>query len=167
VVLGREIIGLNDSKQVSEAERERLFDEIRCGPHSVSVTIIGADVIDARGIQAANYAAMAGAAAGLWPAPDLLLVDGFPIRGCAITQTAIVKGDGRSVSIAAASIVAKVTRDHIMVNLGREYPHYGFERHKGYATREHLAALERYGPCPAHRKSFAPIATRADSGLLC
>lgn len=167
VVLGEAVIGLNDSKQLSEGERERLYEELQHGPHRVSVAIIGVDVIDTNGIQPANYAAMAQAAAGLTPSPDMLLVDGFAIRGCAIPQTPIVKGDRRSVSIAAASIVAKVTRDRIMVHLGREYPHYGFERHKGYATPEHLAALERYGPCPVHRKSFAPIATRADAGLLC
>lgn len=158
VVLGEPIDGLNDSKQLSEGRRETLFAELERGPHVIGVAIIDPGRIDSVGIQAANYAAMAEAAAALVPPPDFLLVDGFAIRGCEIPQKRIIKGDARSLSIAAASIVAKVTRDRLMVSLHEAYPKYGFDRHKGYGTRAHLDALERNGPCPAHRRSFAPLA---------
>jgi len=113
--------------------------------------------IDRRGLQWANYAAMAGAAARLNPPADFLLVDGFTIHGCVTPQKRIIKGDSRSLSIAAASIIAKVTRDRIMEDLDQRFPGYGFAQHKGYGTREHAEALDRLGPSPAHRMSFAPL----------
>jgi len=99
---------------------------------------------------------MAEALAQLEPRPEHVLVDGLPVKSLAYPQTALVKGDARSYSIAAASIVAKVTRDRVMLEFDRRYPEYGFARHKGYGTPEHLAALARHGPCPIHRRSFAP-----------
>jgi ribonuclease HII len=103
---------------------------------------------------------MARALAQLNPAPDYALVDGLPVRGLPVPHRAIVGGDAACWSIAAASVVAKVTRDRLMATLGTEYPAYGFERHKGYGTAAHLAALQRHGPCPIHRRSFAPVAQR-------
>ena len=122
--------------------------------------------IDHWGIQSANYSAMVQAARALAPAPDFLLVDGFSIPGAPVPQLRLVKGDQRSLSIAAASIVAKVVRDRIMMELDQRYPEYGFGKHKGYGTAEHLAAVRRYGACPAHRKSFAPIAEAPETGQL-
>ena len=118
------------------------------------------------GIQSANYAAMARAAAAVNPPPDFLLVDGFAIRGCPLPQKRLVKGDRRSLSVAAASIVAKVTRDRIMRRLDTQYPGYGFARHKGYGTRDHLEAIRRLGPCPIHRRSFGPLANAPATGRL-
>lgn len=166
VVLAEPIAGLNDSKQLTPAQREDFFEQLHEGGHAIGVGIIEAAEIDRHGIQAANYAAMAQAAAAIVPPPDFLLVDGFVIRGCAWPQKAIVKGDSRSFSIAAASIIAKVTRDRIMDALDEQYPDYGFVRHKGYATAEHLEALRRLGPCPVHRLSFAPLCQPAVQGDL-
>ena len=163
VILAHPVPGVDDSKRLSAARREELYDVLMSGPHAVCVEVVGHDTIDSDGIQSANYRAMAGALEGLDPPPDFALVDGFTIRGCATPQLRIVKGDQRSQSIAAASIVAKVTRDRIMCELDSEFPEYGFARHKGYGTREHLAALETHGPCRVHRKSFAPIAARVDT----
>jgi ribonuclease HII len=134
-----------------------LFAELMTGAHAVGCAVVDAAEIDRHGIQCANYGAMLAAVEKLSPAPDFLLVDGFAIRGCALPQLRIVKGDRRSQSIAAASIVAKVTRDRIMCELDRAYPGYGFARHKGYATGEHLAALRARGPCAIHRRTFAPL----------
>ena len=158
VVLSGSIHGLNDSKLLTEARREVLFQTLQEGLHAIGIGVITASEIDRLGIQQANYLAMAKAAAALDPPPDFLLVDGFAIKGCDIPQKPIVKGDRRSFSIAAASIVAKVTRDRMMKDLDNEYPGYGFAKHKGYGTPGHLEALQRLGPCPFHRKSFAPIA---------
>lgn len=166
VVLGEQVDGLNDSKLLTPSQRERFFEVLASGPHAIGVHIVSAADIDAQGIQSANYAAMAGAAEGIEPPPDFLLVDGFAIRGCPLPQKAVVKGDRRSFSIAAASIVAKVTRDRIMEELDAVHPDYGFAAHKGYGTRAHLEALRRYGPCSAHRKSFAPIAQSLETASL-
>lgn len=166
VVLAERVEGVNDSKQLTGTQREYLYGVLTEGPHGIGVAIIDADTIDRHGIQSANYAAMAQAAAALFPAPDFLLVDGFMIRGCPLPQKSIVKGDSRSASIAAASIVAKVTRDRIMNELDEQYPEYGFARHKGYGTREHLEVLARLGPCPFHRKSFAPLSEALAPGML-
>lgn len=166
VVLGGAVDGLNDSKQLSPDERERLYASLHDGPHAIGVGVVQAGEIDRKGIQAANYAAMMQAVTMLSPPPQFLLVDGFAIRGCPLPQRAVVKGDSRSLCIAAASIVAKVTRDRMMLELDREYPHYGFAAHKGYGTRSHLDALGRHGPCPAHRRSFAPISQAPATGPL-
>ncbi len=158
--------GLDDSKRLSPRQREDLFARLQEDGHSIGIAVVDAVIIDRNGIQSANYAAMAQAVADLSPPPGFLLVDGFTIHGCSLPQKRLVKGDRRSQSIAAASIVAKVTRDWIMDEFDRRYPEYGFAKHKGYATRDHLDAVERLGPCPAHRKSFAPIARSLETGHL-
>lgn len=166
VVLAEPIEALNDSKQLTETVREELFAGLQGGDHAIGVSVIDPADIDANGIQWANYAAMARAIEALEPAADFALVDGFAIEGCDRPQSKIIKGDARSMSIAAGSIIAKVTRDRILCELDRMYPEYGFAKHKGYATRTHLDAIERWGPCPAHRMSFAPIARQAQTSEL-
>ena len=166
VVLGGEVAKLNDSKQVAPELREEIYEVLVAGPHAIGVAIIEADFIDREGIQCANYAAMAQAAGKIEPAPDFLLVDGFRIQGCPLPQKPLIKGDSRSASIAAASIMAKVTRDRIMEEYDRLYPGYGFAINKGYATKEHIEALECLGPCPIHRRSFSPVSPSATTGML-
>ena len=161
VVLGEPVPGLNDSKQLKASERERLFDLLHQPGHDIAVGVAQAETIDFQGIQSANYHAMELAVQELDPAPDCVLVDGFVLPSCPIRQVRIRGGDRLSMSIAAASIVAKVTRDRLMVELDETYPGYGFARNKGYPTAEHVAALRAMGPCPAHRRSFAPVAEAA------
>ena len=166
VVLNHPVPGLDDSKRLTAEQREDLFIRLHGEGHAVGKAIIAPEEIDQRGIQVANYGAMAQAVRMLEPAPDFLLVDGFAIPGCAIPQKPLVKGDQRSQSIAAASIVAKVVRDRIMTELDKQFPEYGFAFNKGYGTAEHLEALRRHGPCAVHRKSFAPIARPTETGSL-
>jgi ribonuclease HII len=166
VVLHGPLDGLDDSKRLTERRRERLFAELEDGPHEIGVAILEAEAIDLMGIQPANYRVMAEAARALPTPPEFLLVDGFAIRGTDLPQKRIVKGDQRSHSIAAASIIAKVTRDRIMRQLAEKFPGYGFEKHKGYGTRAHIEALDRLGPCPVHRKSFAPISRSLETAPL-
>lgn len=149
-----EILFLNDSKKLSEKKREELYLEIQEKAVSWSVGIVGPDVIDEINILQATYEAMRRALAGLSVTPGLLLNDAVTIPGVDVMQIPIVKGDAKSVSIAAASIMAKVTRDHMMAEYDRLYPEYGFARHKGYGTAAHIAALKEHGPCPIHRRSF-------------
>ncbi|MCI0745075.1 MAG: ribonuclease HII [Verrucomicrobia subdivision 3 bacterium] len=150
--------GLNDSKQLTPEQREHFYQiitthrEIRFGIGSVEV-----ELIDQINILEAAHRAMNLALAQLTPAPQHVLVDGRRVKSLCFPHTPLVKGDARSYSIAAASVLAKVTRDRMMVELDKMYPHYGFAEHKGYSTPGHLAALETYGPCPAHRRSFAPF----------
>ncbi len=154
-------IGLNDSKKLTEKTRERLFDEI-CAHHAVAIALGSVARIDATDIRAATLDAMRRAVNGLATAPDHVLVDGIdvpPRLPC--PGTAVTGGDGRSISIAAASIVAKVLRDRLMALAAAEHPGYGFERHKGYGVAAHMAALDRLGPSPLHRRSFAPVARAA------
>jgi ribonuclease HII len=154
---GRTPKGVDDSKRLGAAERERLYDLILAKAH-VSVAIASRARIDRMNILRASLWAMSRALAGLPCRPDHVLVDGRDLpTGLACPGEAIIGGDGLSVSIAAASIVAKVTRDRLMGAMGRAYPDYGFERHMGYGTALHLDALGRYGPCPHHRRSFAPV----------
>jgi len=166
VILGEAVDGLNDSKLLDGSQREFLFEQLIEGPHRIGVGTVSHDTIDRRGLQWANYAAMATAVSELAPPPSFLLVDGFQIHGCPVPQKPVVKGDRRSLSIAAASIIAKVTRDRIMVDMAGRYPDYGFEQHKGYATAAHLEAIRKHGPCPIHRRSFAPLGSRLESGDL-
>lgn len=151
--------GLNDSKKLKAARREELY-EIICATAQVSIAFAPPARIDATNIREATLWALARACEGLPRAPRLLLVDGrdVPKVGCA--SRAIIGGDGLVASIAAASIVAKVTRDRLMVELGRAHPGYGFESHMGYGTAQHSAALENLGVCRHHRRSFAPIRER-------
>ena len=166
VVLLGDVPDVDDSKRLTPQQRDRLFEALQAGEHAIGVAVIESTVIDRYGIQTANYGVMAQAVAAILPAPDFLLVDGFAIKGCATPQCPIVKGDRLSASIAAASIVAKVTRDRIMDALDAQYPGYGFLEHKGYATAAHLDALRRLGPTPVHRMSFAPLATPVSTGDL-
>jgi ribonuclease HII len=150
--------GVNDSKQLSPARREALFEQITRFALAYGIGLEPAEVIDEIGIMAATKRAMVTAVAQLNPAAQHLLIDG-PIRlqSISLPQKAIIRGDSLSLSIAAASILAKVTRDRIMVELDGRFPHYGFAQHKGYGTAQHLIALQRFGPCHLHRYSFAPI----------
>jgi ribonuclease HII len=154
---GRLPKGVDDSKRLTPAERERLYEIILARAH-VSVAVASRARIDRMNILRASLWAMSRALAGLSCRPDHVLVDGrdLPPR-LTCPGEAIIGGDGLSVTIAAASIVAKVTRDRLMGAMGRAYPDYGFERHMGYGTALHLAALGRHGPCPHHRRSFEPV----------
>ena len=148
--------GLDDSKTLAPARREALFDAIR-QTSRVGIAIADVARIDSSNILGATLWAMAEAVTSL-NGVAFALVDGNRAPVLACPAETIVGGDGRSLSIAAASIVAKVTRDRIMTGLDRKFPHYGFARHKGYGTAAHMAALAHHGPCPEHRRSFAPIA---------
>lgn len=150
---------LRDSKQLSPAQRERLAARIRCEAPAVGVGVVSARRIDAIGIAPAAREAMRRALARLAVTPDALLLDAFHLDGVPQPQEAIVRGDSRCSAIAAASIVAKVARDAMMDRLDRRFPGYAFARNRGYGTAEHLAALERLGPSPIHRRSFAPLRT--------
>lgn len=150
---------INDSKSLSAAQRDDSYALLTGGACPCEIGIGTADVaeIDSLNILRATHLAMARALNALNPLPDLALVDGLPVPGLPCRSQAIVAGDGRSLSIAAASIVAKVTRDRMMVELDSRFPGYDFARHKGYGTRIHMEALLRLGPCPAHRRSFRPV----------
>lgn len=153
----RPIHGLRDSKELSERKRNELFELIRERALAYSVGMTGAEEIDRINILQAALLAMEKAVLSLQKKPDCILIDGNSKTSLPIEQKAIVKGDSKCASIAAASIVAKVTRDRIMTEIEREYPGYGFSRHKGYPTKEHLGALRNLGPCPIHRKSFKGV----------
>ena len=145
---------LNDSKKVTEKRRDALFDEIRETAVSFGIGMASPERIDEINILQADYEAMRDAFHQLSPVPDVLLNDAVTIPGIDARQVNIIKGDAKSVSIAAASILAKVTRDRIMKEYDLLYPEYGFARHKGYGTAEHREAILKYGPCPIHRRSF-------------
>jgi ribonuclease HII len=152
------LVGVNDSKQLSARQREELYELVRERALAYGVGRSSAADIDQMGILPANAQAMQRALAQLQPAATFLLLDGrMRLRNIPLPQEAIVRGDSRSLSIAAASILAKVERDREMVGWHDQYPAYGFDRHKGYCTRQHEAAVARCGPCPIHRRTFAPI----------
>ena len=149
---------LNDSKQLRESVREELYEAIQTNAVIVSaIAVVDAPVIDEINILQATHRAMNEALAGLEPSAEHALVDGRPVPSLTLPQTAIVKGDAQSFSIAAASILAKVTRDRLMVQYHQQFPGYGFDEHKGYGTKAHLLAIEELGACPIHRMSFAPL----------
>lgn len=148
------ILYLNDSKKLSEKRREELFLEIKEKAIAWNVGVVGSNRIDEINILQATYEAMRTAIAGLSETPGILLNDAVTIPNVAIRQVPIIKGDAKSVSIAAASILAKVTRDHMMVEYDKLYPEYGFAKHKGYGTAVHIAAIREYGPTPIHRATF-------------
>ena len=160
-VLGRgrrsEIEGLADSKLLTPTVRERLFDEISARSLAQSVVIIPAAEVDAWGLHVANLAGMRRAISLLSPRPSYALTDGFPVPGLGLPATAVWKGDMIVGCIAAASILAKVTRDRIMAHLHEQWPEYEFAKHKGYITPEHSAALEKHGPCPQHRRRYVNV----------
>ncbi len=149
--------GLNDSKKLTPARRETLYEQIRTGALSWGACAVSAHVIDASNILAATLLGMARAVTRLDPAPDLVLVDGLQVPEIPFEARAVVKGDGTSAAVAAASIVAKVLRDRVMTVWDRHYPGYGFAAHKGYGAPFHRRALAELGPCPLHRTTFRPI----------
>ncbi len=159
VILDRNLIpkGINDSKKLTHEKREALFDPI-CASSQFGIGIVDAATIDEINILQATYLAMTRALANLKKLPHLALVDGNRAPKLSCTVQTIIGGDGKSLSIAAASILAKVTRDRLMVELDQEFPLYGFAAHKGYGTAVHAAALAKFGPIIAHRKSFKPVA---------
>jgi len=149
-----EILYLNDSKQLSAKRREELYEEIKEKAIAWSVGIASPALIDDINILQANYVAIRDAVASLSVKPELLLNDAMKIPGIGLPQVSIIKGDAKSVSIAAASIMAKVTRDRIMCQYDELYPEYEFASNKGYGSAAHIAAIKKYGPCPIHRRSF-------------
>ena len=148
------ILYLNDSKQLSEKKREELYDTIMEQAVAVGIGVVSHEVIDEINILQATYEAMRQAVSKLSVAPDLLLNDAVTIPGLSMKQVPIIKGDAKSISIAAASIVAKVTRDRMMVELDKFYPEYGFAGNKGYGSAQHMQAIREIGPCKIHRKTF-------------
>ncbi len=159
------ILYLNDSKKLSEKRREELFDEIRDKAVAYGVGIVSPERIDEINILQATYEAMRQAVGQLSVTPRLLLNDAVTIPQVEIKQIPIIKGDAKSVSIAAASILAKVTRDRMMEEYDKLYPEYGFAKHKGYGTAAHIEALRRFGPCPIHRRTFIGKFVRDKAGM--
>jgi ribonuclease HII len=159
---GARIDGLDDSKRLLPMERERLFGLIQARAAAFAVGIVDAVTIDRVNILEATRLAMRVALDGLGAAPELVLTDFVSLRGLDCPQRNLVRGDQRSATVAAASIVAKVTRDRLMRELDGAYPHYGFGRHKGYPTEEHRIALRKFGPCPLHRRTFQGVAYQGE-----
>src|SRR6516162_5576158 len=153
----RRIRGLADSKLLTAAAREDAYAEVLRWAIDWHVVVIGSDQIDAAGLHVCNVAGMRRAYAGLRCQPGYVLTDGFPVRGLPVPALAVWKGDRVTASVAAASVVAKVSRDRMMRDLHERYPLYGFDRHKGYVTDEHVAALAEHGPSPVHRYSFVNV----------
>lgn len=151
---GFELSGLNDSKQLSEKKREELFKRITASALTYGIAFAEVEEIESLNILGATYLAMNRAIAQLEPQPELALIDGNRNAGIQIASRCVVKGDSNCADIAAASILAKVTRDRLMLRLAEEYPEYHFEQHKGYGTKLHYEALREYGPSPVHRPSF-------------
>ena len=153
-----ELAVVRDSKEISESKRDAVFDLIHSVAASVSVVIVPAAEVDSRGVHAANLDGMRRAVQGLSIEPAYVLTDGYAIEGLGVPNLAVWKGDQVVVSISAASVIAKVTRDRIMRELDAEFPQYGFAGHKGYITAAHTKALNEHGPCAEHRTSFANVA---------
>ena len=150
---------INDSKQLSEKKREELFEVIKKDAIAYGVGIVSAEEIDTLNIYEATKKAMKEAINNLKVKFDLILTDAMPLKGFDVEVVPIIKGDAKAMPIAAASIIAKVTRDHMMEELGKKYPEYGFEVHKGYGTAKHMEALKKYGPIKGiHRYSYKPVA---------
>ncbi|HEU5122529.1 MAG TPA: ribonuclease HII [Verrucomicrobiae bacterium] len=150
--------GLNDSKQLSEEQREKFFQVLTSHPEiRYAISTVEVEMIDQINIRQAAWRAMNLALDQIQPRPEHVLVDGLKIKWLPYPQTALVQGDAKSYSIAAASVLAKVTRDRLMRDYDRQFPGYGFAEHKGYATPKHYAAIQQLGACPIHRRSFAPF----------
>jgi ribonuclease HII len=153
-----ELAVVRDSKEIPESKRDAVFNLIQQVAVSVSVVIVPASEVDSRGVHAANLDGMRRAVQGLTVEPAYVLTDGYAIEGLGVPNLAVWKGDQVVVSISAASVIAKVTRDRIMREMDLEFPHYGFAGHKGYITAAHTKALNEHGPCAQHRQSFANVA---------
>ena len=151
---GLKIAGLRDSKKVPEAERKSLFSEIQDSSLDIGIGVVGPEDIDRLNILRATRLSMKLAVEKLSRSPDLLIIDAVSLTSVHIKQLSPIKGESVSASVAAASIIAKHTRDNIMLDYHLQYPQYNFEKHKGYSTKEHMEMLQLYGPCPIHRKSF-------------
>ena len=154
------IVGLDDSKKLTEKKREALFEVIKENCLTYCIAVSKPTEVDKYNILEASLLAMRRAVSGLSVRPDLLLVDGNKAYGFDVPAEAVVKGDGKSMSIAAASVLAKVTRDRLCLALHEIYPQYNFAKHKGYPTKEHMLAVYEYGPCPEHRRSFLSFLQR-------
>ena len=156
VILPRGIVieGLNDSKKLSEKRREALYDEIVSRALACGIAFASVEEIEEKNILEATFLAMNRAIGQLSVKPSLALIDGNRNKGIAVPSRCVIGGDGKCADIAAASILAKVTRDRYMLQMAEDYPQYGFERHKGYGTAAHYAAIREYGPSPIHRMSF-------------
>ncbi|HWN40707.1 MAG TPA: ribonuclease HII [Thermoanaerobaculia bacterium] len=155
--------GVDDSKCLTAPERERLAAAIRATAVAFAVVAVAADVIDRINILEATRRAMCQAVSGLEPEPDCVVVDAVALSGFQVPCLPLIRGDSVSYGVACASILAKVERDRMMTELGREYPAYGFGVHKGYGVPEHLQALEEYGPCPVHRLTYKPVLPRVEA----
>jgi ribonuclease HII len=153
-----ELAVVRDSKEIAENKRDAVFELIHQVAASVSVVIVPAHEVDSRGVHAANLDGMRRAVQGLSVEPAYVLTDGYAIEGLGVPNLAVWKGDQVVVSISAASVIAKVTRDRIMREMDNEFPQYGFAGHKGYITAAHTQALQEHGPCVQHRRSFANVA---------
>lgn len=150
---------INDSKKLSAKVREELYAEIKAKALAVQTAVISEKVIDRINIYQATINGMYDAVFALQPEPQHVLIDAVKLEQLPMSSQSIIKGDAKSASIAAASIIAKVERDHLMEEYAKQYPEYGFDSHKGYGTADHIAAIRKYGPCPIHRMSFAPLST--------
>jgi len=159
---GTRIRGVDDSKRLEPERREELYEVIRARALGIGVGLVDAPTIDRVNILQATRRAMGMALGALGLEPELVLTDFVALDGLRCPQRNLVEGDRRSATVAAASIIAKVTRDRMMAEADREYPAYGFGRHKGYATLEHLAALMMHGPCPLHRRTFSGVILQQD-----
>lgn len=151
------IEGINDSKQLSAKKRKELYKVIVKNALAYKIVFVTEEDVDSLNIYQATKKGMLMAIAGLKHKPDYALIDGMPLGELEIPHNSIIHGDARCASVAAASILAKVTRDEYMEKMDIKYPNYGFKKHKGYGTKAHMQALEKYGPCKIHRKSFAPV----------
>jgi ribonuclease HII len=163
-----QIAGIDDSKKLSPNKRERLFDLILETCLAFGIGMRSSSYIDEKGIVEATHSAMRMAVLSLSLRgfkPDLVLVDGWKIRGLSIPQKALIRGDSTSASVACASIIAKVTRDRVMGRFDALYPGYGFEKHKGYCTASHRSIIRSLGPCPIHRRSFSPVSREVKDAL--
>jgi ribonuclease HII len=157
--------GLRESKQLTPRMREEYYEIILERALDWSAEVVPPSVIDEKGLHKANLHALEQAALSLCPSPDFVISDGFPLPDLQLPKISIAQGDTLSISIAAASVIAKVQRDRMMVSYSKEFPWYGFEKHKGYGTKEHLEVLEDRGPCPIHRASFKRVADFAQLDL--
>ena len=160
-----EVPGLADSKLLTPRARDAAYDEVQARAQAVSVVVVPPQEVDRCGLHVMNVRAMRQAVGRLDPCPSYVLTDGFPVAGMPAPALAVWKGDRVAACVAAASVVAKVTRDRLMTALHVEYPAYGFDVHKGYATPEHAAAMTRHGPCPEHRFSYVNVRAAAGAGL--